>query len=77
LEHRREALVKQVLQAEVVGADDEVAAPQVRPPMLNCLDHTYELVLICRKLKVTGSEWPAEECQGPGTLVKDRAEPQP
>jgi hypothetical protein len=27
LGHRREALVKQVLQAEVVGADDEVAAP--------------------------------------------------
>jgi hypothetical protein len=77
LGHRREALVKQVLQAEVVGADDEVTALQVRPPLPDCLDHTYELALICRELKVTTSEWPAEECQGPDTLVKDRAEPGP
>jgi hypothetical protein len=77
LGHRREALVQQVLQAKVVGADDEVAAPQVWLPMPDCLDHTYELALICRELKVTGSEWPAEECQGPCTLVKDRAEPRP
>jgi hypothetical protein len=77
LGHRREALVKQILEAEVVGADDEVAAPQVRSPVPNHLDHTYELALICRELKVTGSEWLAEECQESGTLVKDRAEPRP
>jgi hypothetical protein len=75
LGHRREALVQQVLQAKVVGADDEVAAPQVRPPMSDRLDHTNELTLVCRELEVAGSERPAKERQGAGTLVKDNVEP--
>jgi hypothetical protein len=39
------------------------------------LDHTYELALVCRELKVVGSERLAKEHQGADTLVKDRAEP--
>jgi hypothetical protein len=67
-------LVKQELQAVVVGADDEAAPPQVRPPVPDRLHQPDQLALVGRQLDVTRDEGPAEERQGARPLVEDGAE---
>jgi hypothetical protein len=47
LRNRREPLVQQVLEAVVTGLDDEVVAPEVRPPVMNIVDKADELPLVC------------------------------
>ena len=49
----REALVEKILQAIVVGFDDEASIPQVWTPMPNGLNEPYELALICSEGMVT------------------------
>jgi hypothetical protein len=41
-----ETLVEEVLQVVVVGLDDEVPSPEIRPPVSYRLDEADELVLI-------------------------------
>lgn len=45
--------------------------------MSNDLDDPDQLPFVCGELEMVGREWPAEECEGTGTLVEDRAEPRP
>jgi hypothetical protein len=42
-----EALVEEVLQAVVVGLDDEAPPPEIRPPVSYRLDEADELTLVC------------------------------
>jgi hypothetical protein len=61
LRYRGEALIKQELQCEVVGADEEAAPPQVWAPMTNNLHKANQLTFICRQLEVTGRKRATEE----------------
>jgi hypothetical protein len=45
--NRGEMLIKQVLEAIVIGVDCEGMCPYVRSPMSDCLDEPNELALIC------------------------------
>ena len=69
LRHRRKPLVQQVLETEVVRAYEEVAPPQVRPPMPHSLHQPNKLALISSKLEVASGERMAEEGEGPGALM--------
>jgi hypothetical protein len=46
LRDRREALIQQVLQAVVIGLDEEATPPEVQPPIADNLDKANELALI-------------------------------
>jgi hypothetical protein len=46
LRKRREPLVQQVLEAVVVGFDDEPASPKVRPPVSDRQDEADELPFV-------------------------------
>lgn len=56
-----EALVEDVLDAPMVGADGERAAPKVRPPVSDSLDQPDELVLERRQLVMLRSHRTSEE----------------
>jgi hypothetical protein len=48
LRKRREPLVQQVLEAVVVGFDDEPTSPKVRPPVSDRQDEVDELPFVSR-----------------------------
>jgi hypothetical protein len=75
LRHRRQPLVQEELEAVVVRANPERATPEVGPPMAHGLHQADELLLVHRKLEVTGGKGPAEVGEGTVALVKDGAEP--
>jgi len=54
-------LEEEVLQAVVVGADQEAAPPQVGPPVPHSLYQANKLPLVRRQLDMVGGERPAEE----------------
>jgi hypothetical protein len=64
LRKRREPLVQQVLEAVVVGFDDEPASPKVWPPVSDRQDEADELPFVSRQRLMPGCDSPAEECDG-------------
>ena len=72
---RGQPLVEEVLQAVVVGADQEAAPPQVGPLVLPSLYQANKLPLVGRQLDMAGGERPTEEGQGFGPLVEYGAKP--
>ena len=54
LRDRRQSLVEEVLQAVVVGTDQEAAPPEVGPPKPHSLYQANELPLVGRQLDVAG-----------------------
>ena len=75
LRNGRQALVQEELEAVMVSANKEVAAPQIRAPVAHSLHQTDELLLISRELEMARGERPAEECERASTLVENGAKP--
>jgi hypothetical protein len=75
LRHGGEALVEQELQAEVIGAHEKAATPQVRAPMPDGLHKADQLPLVGHQFGVASGEWPAEESEGSPIFMEDDAEP--
>jgi hypothetical protein len=65
----RESLIQNVLERVVVGADDEVAAPEIGTPMAYRLNKADQLTLIGRDLQMSCCERLAVECQRTGTMM--------
>jgi hypothetical protein len=61
LGNHHEPLVEQVLEAVMIGLDDEPATLKVRPPVPNRLNKADELTLIGSKGVVAGRHGPAVE----------------
>jgi hypothetical protein len=74
LRNRRQTLVKQVLEAEMVGAYDEWAGPEIRSLVLHGLHQLDQLPFIGDELGVVGSDGVAIERQWSSPLVQDDAE---
>jgi hypothetical protein len=53
----------------MICADNEMASPQVRPPMAHHLYQSNKLPFICCKFEVASSEPSTEEGEGAVTLV--------
>jgi hypothetical protein len=71
----RQSLVHQVLEAVVVGLDDEVAAPKVRPPMADDVHQADQLALVRREGAVPGCHRAAEERDRVAVLDQHCPEP--
>ena len=74
LRDRREALIEQVLQAIVIGLDEEATTPEVRPPVADDLDKADELALIGSEGAVSWRYRPAEKCHRVALLDEDHAQ---
>jgi hypothetical protein len=74
VEESSQAVVQQVLEAEVIGLDDEVAAPEVRPPVTNGVDEADELPLVCSERAVPGRNGPAKVGDRVALLDQDHLE---
>jgi hypothetical protein len=74
LRDRREALIEHVLQAVVIGLDEEATPPKVRPPIEDGLDKADEFALIGGEGAVAWRYRPAEERHRVAFLDEDRAE---
>jgi len=72
-----EALVEDVLETPVVGADRERATPQVWPPVSDGLHQADELALIRRQLGVLWRHHSTEERQRAVALVQHRTKSRP
>lgn len=55
----------------MIYADDEVAAPKVRPPMVDHLDQADRLLFICGEFQMTGRKWSSKEGEGTRALMED------
>jgi hypothetical protein len=66
---RRQALIKQVLEAEMICVHDEWASLEIRPPVLHDLDQPDQLPLVGGELGVVGSDGAAIESQRSGPLM--------
>jgi hypothetical protein len=62
--NRREPLIQQVLEAVVVGFDDEPASPKVRPPVPDRHDEPNELPFVGRQRLMSVCDSPTEESDG-------------
>ena len=60
LRYRGEPLVEEVLEAEVVSLDDEVAPPQIGLSVPDRLDQADELALVGCERPMSGRDRPAE-----------------
>ncbi|KAJ1270264.1 hypothetical protein BS78_06G040800 [Paspalum vaginatum] len=67
-------LVEEVLQAVVVGLDDEASPPEVRAPVPDRLDEADELALVGGERAVARCHKPTEESDRVALLDQDRAE---
>lgn len=68
-----EALIQQVLEGVMIGADNEGSCPQVRSLVLHYLNKPDELVVICHKLGMPWHHMPAIEGDEPIVLLQDGA----
>jgi hypothetical protein len=57
----REPLVQQILEAIMIGLDEEAAPPQIQPPVPHSMDEPDELPLIGGECAMTGCNGSAEE----------------
>lgn len=58
----------------MIRANDEPAAPEIQPPMLNCEDQADELAFVGGELRVAKRDRLAKERHRAATLVKHRTE---
>jgi hypothetical protein len=75
LRDRRQALIKQVLKAEMICAHDEWASPEIQSLVLHDLDQPDQFPLVGGELGLVGSDGAAVESQWFGPLMQDDAEP--
>ena len=68
-----EALDDEVLEAVVVGFDEEATAPQVRSPMTHGVDEANKLSLVCRERAMARCHRAAEEGDRVAVLDEHRA----
>lgn len=73
--HRGEALVQEVLDVVVVGADDEGTSPQIGASVSYSLHQADQLSLVCCQLEMASNERSTDESEGSSTLVYYCAEP--
>jgi hypothetical protein len=69
LRDRRQSLIQQILQAEMVRPDYELPQPEVRMPMSDGFDQANQLPLIGSKFGMVCRDGVAEERDGPCALV--------
>jgi hypothetical protein len=72
---RGQALVEQVFQAIVIGLDDELPTPKIRPPVSHYLDEADELALVGRESAMSRSDGSAEECHRMALLYQHDTKP--
>jgi hypothetical protein len=72
LGNHRELLIKEILEAEVVHADDERLCPQIWPPVPYRFEADQFPLVSCELGMVRGNGT-TEECHWPVALVQDRA----
>lgn len=73
--HRGEALVQEVLDVVVVGANDEGTSPQIGVSVSYSLHLADQLSLVCCQLEMASNERSTDESEGSSTLVYYCAEP--
>jgi len=66
-------LVQEVLEAAVIGADDELPRPELRPPMPDNLDEADKFALVRSKLGMFWGNRATEERDRSVSLMKHRA----
>jgi hypothetical protein len=71
------ALVQQVLQTEVVGADEKLASPQVGAPVAHSLHQADELPLVGRKLQMPRANGWLKNATGPAPWCSTAPNPTP
>jgi hypothetical protein len=74
LGERGESLIEQKLEVLMVCSDHKRSSPQIRPPVLHCLDEGDEFTLVCHQLGVSLCHLTAEEGHWSGALVEHRVE---
>jgi hypothetical protein len=69
-----ESLVEQILQIEVVRADQELVPPKIRPPMANGHEEPDELAFVNHELDVGWHNLATQERHYPFVSVKNNVE---
>ena len=67
--NRREPLIQQVLEAVVVGFNDEPASPKVWPPVPDRHDEPNGLPFVGRQRLMSGCDSPTEKSDGVAVLT--------